>query len=49
MDKEELLQDIETIKIMLENQIELIEQLQEEVKKGQLILNRLIQIKEEKE
>lgn len=49
MDKEELINDIETIKEMLEKQLQLIEILNNEVRKGQLILDRLIQIQNKNE
>ena len=47
MDKIELIQDIETIENMIESQLQLIEQLKEEVNKGQLILKKLKKLQHE--
>lgn len=46
MDKSELINDISVVREMLERQMKLIEQLQEETRKGQLVLNELMKLYE---
>lgn len=44
--KEELIQDIERVKEMIDSQLALIERLKEEVIKGQIVLTHLKELKD---
>lgn len=49
MDKTELINDITVVREMLERQMKLIEQLQEETRKGQLVLDELMKLYEQEQ